>query len=214
MLGLRRHGVVELALAVFLGWAIVLVAVSLLATVEVMPGVAEVLAIAVTVVVGSVLARRVTPTIEERRGRSGVHPLLRLVGLAGVVVLALSLASALVIAWRSGADSTWDTWAFWLPKAKAIYYFHGLSTGVGGFTSFPHASYPPGIPLMDSAAFSFMGGVHPRTAAAAAVRAEHRVPRCSGGAATPPRCAVDAVPAACDALTRTAVLEPDCRDRA
>ena len=56
---------------------------------------------------------------------------------------------------------SWDTWAFWLPKAEAIYYFHGLDTGLGGFTTFANPQYPPLVPVIDAASFHFMGGFYP-----------------------------------------------------
>jgi len=46
-------------------------------------------------------------------------------------------------------------WRFWVPKAKAIYYFGGLDHQF--FTSLPGASYPPLVPALDAAAFEFMG---------------------------------------------------------
>lgn len=50
----------------------------------------------------------------------------------------------------------WDAWAFWVPKAKAIYFFGGLDEGF--FTTLPGASYPPLIPVLDAAAFHLIGG--------------------------------------------------------
>jgi len=49
----------------------------------------------------------------------------------------------------------WDAWAFWIPKAKALYYYHGLD--VGFFTSLPGPSYPPLLPVLDAASFFAMG---------------------------------------------------------
>ena len=48
-----------------------------------------------------------------------------------------------------------DGWSFWVPKAKAIYYFGGLDEGF--FTSLPGAAYPPLVPTLDAAAFHAMG---------------------------------------------------------
>ena len=49
----------------------------------------------------------------------------------------------------------WDAWSFWVPKAKAIYYFGGLD--VDFFTTLPGSSYPPLVPVLDAAAFHAMG---------------------------------------------------------
>ena len=51
----------------------------------------------------------------------------------------------------------YDAWAFWVPKAKAIYFFGGLDPQV--FTTFPEPTYPPLVPILDAAAFHAMGGV-------------------------------------------------------
>jgi hypothetical protein len=80
----------------------------------------------------------------------------RAIAAAGALLLATQLAMLLRRALASGAFQP-DVWNFWLPKAKSIYYFGGLDTGVGGFTSFIHAEYPPLAPVADSASFRFMG---------------------------------------------------------
>jgi len=52
----------------------------------------------------------------------------------------------------------WDTWAFWLPRAKAIFSFHGLHPDLqGGFDSFAHPEYPPLVPAIDATVFRFAG---------------------------------------------------------
>jgi hypothetical protein len=48
-----------------------------------------------------------------------------------------------------------DAWAFWVPKAKAIYYFGGLDHQF--FHDLPGQSYPPLVPALEAAAFHFMG---------------------------------------------------------
>ena len=50
----------------------------------------------------------------------------------------------------------WDAWSFWVPKAKAIYFFGELDEQF--FTELPGASYPPLVPVLDAAAFHVMGG--------------------------------------------------------
>src|SRR6266498_2574629 len=48
-----------------------------------------------------------------------------------------------------------DAWSFWVPKAKAIYYFGGLDAQF--FHDLPGPSYPPLVPALEAAAFRFMG---------------------------------------------------------
>lgn len=48
-----------------------------------------------------------------------------------------------------------DAWAFWVPKAKAIYYFGGFDQQF--FRELINQSYPPVVPLLEAAAFHFMG---------------------------------------------------------
>jgi hypothetical protein len=48
-----------------------------------------------------------------------------------------------------------DAWSFWVPKAKAIYYFGGLDKQF--FHDLPGPSYPPLVPALEAAAFRFMG---------------------------------------------------------
>jgi hypothetical protein len=48
-----------------------------------------------------------------------------------------------------------DGWAFWVPKAKAIYFFGGLDHQF--FAQLPGPSYPPLLPAFEAAAFHFMG---------------------------------------------------------
>lgn len=49
----------------------------------------------------------------------------------------------------------WDGWSFWIPKAMAIYFLGGLDEQF--FTGLPGSSYPPLVPVLDAAAFHFMG---------------------------------------------------------
>ena len=49
----------------------------------------------------------------------------------------------------------YDAWAFWVPKAKAIYFFGGLDHQL--FTTLANPTYPPVVPIVDAAAFHAMG---------------------------------------------------------
>ncbi|HEV8102718.1 MAG TPA: hypothetical protein VGP69_03175 [Gaiellaceae bacterium] len=78
----------------------------------------------------------------------------------GRMFAVLLFAYLAVLAWRSvpgQADTNWDSWAFWLPKARSLYYFHGLDSGLGGFVHFANQDYPPLGPALEATNFHFMG---------------------------------------------------------
>jgi hypothetical protein len=84
------------------------------------------------------------------------------VELGGISFLGAAFAAALTIyseaLFRSGRLAglyEFDGWAFWVPKAKAIYFFGGLDHQF--FTELPGASYPPLVPTLQAVAFHFMG---------------------------------------------------------
>jgi len=77
-----------------------------------------------------------------------------IVTAVGIAVTGLLLEGLFRISRLSGLQ-WWDAWAFWIPKAKAIYYFGNLDEEF--FTTLPGASYPPLVPVLDAAAFHVMG---------------------------------------------------------
>lgn len=83
-----------------------------------------------------------------------------LVSAAGIALAGLFL-EALFRAARLQSLQAYDAWAFWVPKAKAIFLFGNLDVGV--LTTAPNPSYPPLLPILDAAAFHAMGGVDPAT---------------------------------------------------
>jgi hypothetical protein len=70
-------------------------------------------------------------------------------------ILLIVYLEALFRAGRLAGLSAWDAWAFWVPKAKAIYFFGGLDEQF--FRELPNATYPPLVPALEAAAFHFMG---------------------------------------------------------
>ena len=52
-----------------------------------------------------------------------------------------------------------DVWNQWLAKAKSLYFFGGLDTGTGGFTSQFNPDYPPLDPTTEALVFAAQGGV-------------------------------------------------------
>jgi hypothetical protein len=79
-----------------------------------------------------------------------------LVAAAGVAAAAVYL-EALFRAARLLGVFSFDGWAFWVTRGKAVYFFHGFDEQV--FRAVPHPSYPPVVPILDAAAFHAMGGV-------------------------------------------------------
>jgi hypothetical protein len=71
---------------------------------------------------------------------------------AGLLIVYLE---ALFRSGRLAGLYEFDGWAFWVPKAKAIYFFGGLDHQF--FTELPGAAYPPLVPAFEGAAFFFMG---------------------------------------------------------
>ena len=82
---------------------------------------------------------------------------LRRVGLAGAALAALVVVylEALFRAARLSGLYAFDAWSFWVPKAKAIYFFGGLDEQF--FSELPNATYPPLVPALEASAFHFMG---------------------------------------------------------
>lgn len=93
------------------------------------------------------------------RGRPslGALPRLTLVSLLGAagIGLAALLLEALFRAARLHPLVAFDAWAFWVPKAKAIYTLGELDEQL--FVQLPGPTYPPLVPILDAAAFHVMG---------------------------------------------------------
>jgi hypothetical protein len=86
-------------------------------------------------------------------------------GVALVAVSYLALVAvyleALFRASRLAPLSNFDGWAFWVPKAKAIYFFGGLDEQF--FRELANPTYPPLVPALEAAAFHVMGSPDPVT---------------------------------------------------
>jgi hypothetical protein len=79
------------------------------------------------------------------------------IGLVGTAfgLLLIVYLEALFRAARLPGLSAWDAWAFWVPKAKAIYFFGGLDEQF--FRELVNPTYPPLVPALQASAFEFMG---------------------------------------------------------
>jgi hypothetical protein len=99
-----------------------------------------------------VLRRRPLP---RRLGRWGRPRSPGAIAGAGLAVLTLTLVADFARAAYHHPVLDWDAFAFWLPKAKAIYFFGGLDEHL--FRSLPGPSYPVLVPALDAMNFRFMG---------------------------------------------------------
>jgi hypothetical protein len=109
---------------------------------------------------GGVAAGRVRRVRLERGPPLAPATPIVLVSAAGIALAGLFL-EALFRASRLLSLQEYDAWAFWVPKGKAIFFFHGLDEHV--FTTTPNASYPPLQPILDAAAFHAIGGADATT---------------------------------------------------
>ena len=110
-----------------------------------------------TILLGGLLVVAVGVFLGRLRGRPASVPTPITAGL----VTAVGAAAAIVYleaqfrAARLAGLYEFDAWSFWVPKAKAIYYFGGLDHQF--FHDLPGPSYPPLVPALIAAAFRFMG---------------------------------------------------------
>ena len=114
-----------------------------------------VLALAVTAVGAVVAVRLDRPRPRLRAWTSHREPLL-LLGVLAAAVAVVWIEAFYRVAHLQGPES-FDGWAFWTAKAKAIYYFGGLDEHL--FRTLPGATYPILLPTLHAIAFHFMGSV-------------------------------------------------------
>jgi hypothetical protein len=120
-------------------------------------------AIVLTLILGTTLACVAAVRLQRPRPGGAAAPTPRpssstslLVTATGIALVGLLLESFFRAA-RLQSLQTFDAWAFWVPKAKAIYYFGGLDEQV--FTTTPGPTYPPLVPILDAAAFHAIAAV-------------------------------------------------------
>jgi hypothetical protein len=147
-------------LALVVGWASVGIAGSYALMLGSGLSLLETLALALLLAAcGLLLSLRVT-RLHRRPRRFRTRGFERVAASAGVFVLVVYV-EMLFLRVLLAEPSRWDTWAFWMPKAKSIVYFDGLDTDAGGFTSFANPDYPPLKPAIDAIGFRFLGEVDP-----------------------------------------------------
>ena len=102
--------------------------------------------------VGGRVARPAPP---QGSATAAARPTL-LLAAAGIALVGL-LLEAFFRSARLQSLQAYDAWAFWVPKAKAIYFFGGLDEQV--FTTRRARRTRRSLPILDAAAFHAMGGV-------------------------------------------------------
>ncbi len=108
------------------------------------------LIMAVAVVCGFLLGHPLPPwPTHSRISRSGS------IAAGFFAALAVVYLEAQFRAGRLAGLYEFDAWSFWVPKAKAIYFFGALDPQF--FHELPGPSYPPLVPALEAAAFHFMG---------------------------------------------------------
>ena len=108
-------------------------------------------AVAVGLVLFAVgLLRRPRPAPRPTSPRlSGRETLLMLI--AGALVVALAVRSLYE------PLTSWDAWAFWIPKAKSIVLLNGLDSDFFAAPTTANADYPLLLPAVEAADFRFIG---------------------------------------------------------
>jgi hypothetical protein len=145
--------------ALFAGWAAMGVLASLAAIAGLALSLPELIAIVGLVAMVGIALGRFVPAVPNR-------PWLRAAGWqawiagAGAAVLLVYL-EALFRRVKLEVSTSWDAWAFWIPKAESIVYHDGIKAGLGGFDSFANPDYPPLGPVMDAVTFRFAGSPDP-----------------------------------------------------
>jgi hypothetical protein len=154
--GSARAAVRSAGLAFTVGWALYGIAATLALSAGASLARPVALLLCVAVAGAALAARRALPA----QRLPAIRPPAPGRTWVGRVFLGLLVGYLGVLCVRSvpgQADTNWDAWAFWLPKAKSIYYFGGLDNGPGGFTHFANRDYPPLGPALDATSFHAMG---------------------------------------------------------
>ena len=105
-------------------------------------------------VLAAALGRRLGRRLPSLRPRSRGRPRASWFA-AAPAALTVVYFEALFRSGRLAGLDEFDAWDFWVPKAKAIYYFGGFDHQF--FREITAQSYPPLVPVVDAAAFHFMG---------------------------------------------------------
>ncbi len=154
----RRLALRGVALAFFTGWALLGVCLTTALVCGLHFDLLSVLVTEVLLIGVSLGVRRFFPTLARDPLPEGRNPLLLALAALGAGVIVVALVVAFVSGLHADADASYDLYAFWLLKAKAIYFFHDVSTAPSGTGTYVHPSYPLLMPTLTATSFEFMGG--------------------------------------------------------
>lgn len=151
-------GMIASGLAIFSGWAVTVLVLSLGLLIGIAPTLQNAAAIWVGLTVVAALVVRRKRHRQQTRAvlREGELP-GRLVAGGGAAVLVGYLVLLLIRSWEPTGVLHADVWNQWLPKAKILYFFGGLDTGPGGFTSQFNPDYPPLDAVSEALGFHALG---------------------------------------------------------
>jgi hypothetical protein len=153
-----RHAVRFAGLAFIVGWCALGSAIVYALILGSSLAVWETVAVAAALVVAGVTLGGVVPAPGDRAERPD-RGVTRVVAVGGAACLVIYLTLLGLHAALTASPTAWDAWAFWLPRAKAIFFFHGLQPHLrGGFASFAHPEYPPLVPAFDATLFHYARG--------------------------------------------------------
>jgi hypothetical protein len=154
----RRQALRWAGAALIVGWCVLGSVVVYALVLGFFPTVWELVAVAATFVMAGIALGRVLPAAADRAARPE-RGLAKIVSVGAVALLVGYLALLGLHAAMTASPTAWDASAFWLPRAKAIFFFHGLQPHLrGGFASFTSPEYPPLIPAFNATVFNFAGG--------------------------------------------------------
>lgn len=154
----RRLALRGVALAFFTGWALLGVCLTTALVCGLRFGLVSILVASVLLIAACIGVRRFFPALGRAPVADSGEPLLQGLIVVGAGVIVLALVAAFVTGLRADADASYDLYAFWLLKAKAIYFFHGVSTAPSGTGTYVHPNYPLLMPTLTATSFQFMGG--------------------------------------------------------
>ena len=161
IVGSGRQGLAAAGMAVFSGWAVTALCLSLGLLAGVGPTLSSAAVVWFLLLVAAVLvARR-----GHRRGRyltavRETNRTGRLCAAVGFVALVGYLLALFVRSWEPTGVLHPDVWNQWLPKAKILYFFGGLDSGPGGFTSQYNPDYPPLDAASEALGFHALGAAN------------------------------------------------------
>jgi hypothetical protein len=162
---MRLGSILFAGLAYLVGWALTGVLLTLALVAGIDPGILADAIVAAAIVGVCVLYRVRTPSapapsrdVATRIDR--VSLLSALPAAAGALMATIACLAAISVAAKGQLYAGYsDAFQFWIPKAAAIYYGHGLDPGMWG--AIRHPEYPPLSAVQDAVTFHFVGGFHP-----------------------------------------------------